>query len=40
MFLLGESVFEGLRGTLMSSAGVVENDGQFAHKSPVVIFEV
>ena len=27
MFLAGESGFEGFRCTLMSSAGVVENDG-------------
>ena len=38
-FLPGESVFESLSGTLMSSAGVVENDGQFAQESPIVIFE-
>src|ERR1019366_1025396 len=34
MFLPGERVFESVRRTLMSSAGVVENNGQFAQESP------
>ena len=38
-FLPGESVFESLSSTLMASAGVVENDGQFTQESPIVIFE-
>jgi hypothetical protein len=32
--LPGERVFESVRCTAMSSAGVVENDGQFAQESP------
>jgi hypothetical protein len=36
MFLPGESGFESVRCTLMSSAGVVENDSQFAQESPDV----
>jgi hypothetical protein len=34
MFLAGESGFESVGGAPMSSASVVENDGQFAQESP------
>ena len=37
VLLGGESGFEGIRGTLMSSAGVVENDGQFAQDLPCLV---
>ena len=36
MFLPGEGGFESVRCTLMSSAGVVENDSQFAQEAPDV----
>jgi hypothetical protein len=36
MFLPGKRGFESVRCTLMSSAGVVENDSQFAQESPDV----
>jgi hypothetical protein len=32
MFVAGERGFERVGGTLMSSAGVVKNDGQFAQE--------
>ena len=34
MFLRGKSSFQGVRRTLMPSASVMKNDGQFAQESP------